>query len=159
MDVLLICSGNICRSPYAEGFLRHHLATRRGGAAEVRIRSAGTLGIVGAPPSPETIALAREAGFDLSAHRSRALQFDLVDEADEILVMENAHRNAIAARYPEDGAKVHLLSEFHPEGAGLAHPPDIFDPIGLPLAEYRRCFRLVADSLLGFARRRLPSAG
>lgn len=157
MDVLIVCSGNICRSPYAEGFLRHHLAARLAGHGSVRVGSAGTLGIIGSPPSPETVSLARETGFDLAAYRSRALQFDLVDEADEILVMEHAHREAIESRYPEDGGKVHLLSEFHPEGAGLSRPPDIFDPIGLPLAEYRRCFRLVRESLEGFARGQLRS--
>jgi len=157
VDVLLVCSGNICRSPYAEGYLRHHLAARSIGAGRVGVRSAGTLGIVGSPPSPETQALARETGFDLSAHRSRALQFDLVDEADEILVMEYAHREEIEARYPEDSGKVHLLSEFHPEAVGFAHPPDIFDPIGLPLAEYRRCFRLVRESLERFVHERLRS--
>jgi len=159
VDVLVVCSGNICRSPYAEGYLRHHLAARPGRGAAVGVRSAGTLGIVGSPPSPETVALAREAGFDLSAHRSRALEFDLVDEADAILVMEHAHREEIEARYPEDADKVHLLSEFHPEATGLARPPDIFDPIGLPLSEYRRCFRLVSESLERFVRERLRSLG
>ena len=159
MDVLLVCSGNICRSPYAEGYLRHHLAARPSGAREVAVRSAGTLGIVGSPPSPETVTLARESGFDVSEHRSRALQFDLVDEADEILVMEYAHREEIESRYPEDSGKVHLLSEFHPEATGLARPPDIFDPIGLPLSEYRRCFRLVRESLERFVQERLRSVG
>jgi protein-tyrosine-phosphatase len=159
VDVLVVCSGNICRSPYAAGYLRHHLAAQPVGGGAVGIRSAGTLGIVGSPPSPETLALAREAGFDLSGHRSRALEFDLVDEADAILVMEHVHREEIEARYPEDAGKIHLLSEFHPEAAGLVRPPDIFDPIGLPLTEYRRCFQLVRESLERFVRERLRSVG
>ena len=94
-----------------------------------------------------------------SALRSKALHYDRVDEADIILVMEAAHRREIASRYPEDAGKVRLLSEFHPAAKGLPQPPDIFDPIGLPLSEYRRCFQLVRDGLDGFLRQQLRIDG
>jgi protein-tyrosine phosphatase len=157
VEILVVCSGNICRSPYAEGYLRLRLA--RAGRPDVSIRSAGTLGIVGSPPSPETLTLAAEAGFDLAGHRSAALAYDRVDEADVILVMEEAHRRAIAGRYPEDAGKVRLLSAFHPGARGMPRVPDIFDPIGMPMAEYRRCFQLLRDSLDGFLRDRLGLGG
>ena len=106
--VLFICSGNICRSPYAHGYVQHRI----GDAGGVRVTSAGTLGIQGSPASPETVRLARESGFDLSGHRSQGLTLDLVDEADWILVMADAHRRELLRHYPEDEHKIHLLSQF-----------------------------------------------
>ncbi len=140
-DILVICSGNICRSPFAEGYLRLLLGQRK--RQDVRVQSAGTLGIVGSRASSDSMALAREAGFDLSEHRSRAVTFDAVDEAGIILVMERAHRRELARLFPDETERVHLLSEFHPSVSDPARAPDIFDPIGLPVEDYRRCFALV----------------
>jgi len=150
-DLLVICSGNICRSPFAEGYLRMRLAQRE--QQDVQVRSAGTLGIVGSPASSDSIALAQEAGFDLSEHRSSAVTFDAVDEAGIILVMEEAHRRELARLFPEETARVHLLSEFHPSVRDPARAPDVFDPIGLPLEDYRRCFVLVRDCIDNFLAR------
>ena len=150
-DILVICSGNICRSPFAEGYLRLRLAQR--GRQHVQVQSAGTLGIVGSPASSDSIALAQEVGFDLSEHRSRAVTFDAVDEAGIILVMEKAHRRELTRLFPEEAERVHLLSEFHPAVSDPARAPDIFDPIGLPVEDYRRCFALVRDCIDTFVTR------
>jgi protein-tyrosine phosphatase len=147
-DILVICSGNICRSPYAAGYLRQRL--QGAGSGDVEVRSGGTLGIVGSPASPESVKLAAEEGFDISAHRSSAISLDAVDEAGIILVMEEGHRRALRERFPDCTGKVHLLSEYHSSVQDPARAPDIFDPIGLPLEEYRRCFSLVRDCLEGF---------
>ena len=150
-DILVICSGNICRSPFAEGYLRRRLAQQ--GRQDVQVQSAGTLGIVGSPASSDSIALAEEAGFDLSEHRSRAVTFDAVDEAGLILVMEEAHRRELTRLFPEKAGRVHLLSEFHPSVSDPARAPDISDPIGLPIEDYRRCFALVRDCIDAFVDR------
>ena len=147
-DILIVCSGNICRSPYAEGYLRHRLGRLAG--VEIGASSAGTLGIVGSPPSPETLLLARDEGYDLASHRSQGITFDNIDEAEIILVMEAQHRRKVVDLYPESREKVHLLSEFHPSVTDFSQAPDIFDPIGLDMDEYRRCFSLVRDALDGF---------
>ncbi len=150
-DILVICSGNICRSPFAEGYLRRRLAQQ--GRQDVQVQSAGTLGILGSPASSDSIALAEEAGFDLSEHRSRAVTFDAVDEAGIILVMEKAHRRELTHLFPEEAERVHLLSEFHPSVSDPARAPDIFDPIGLPVEDYRRCFGLVRVCIDAFVDR------
>ncbi len=150
-NILFICSGNICRSPFAEGYLRWRLAQRR--RQHVQVQSAGTLGIVGSPASSESIALAEEVGFDLSEHRSRGVSFDAVDEAEIILVMEEAHRRELIRLFPEQAERVHLVSEFHPSVSDPARAPDIFDPIGLPIEDYRRCFALVRDCIDAFVDR------
>ncbi len=147
-DILVICSGNICRSPFAEGYLRFLLGQRH--RQHVQVQSAGTLGIVGSRASSDSMALAREAGFDLSEHRSRAVTFDAVDEAGIILVMEQAHRRELARLFPDAAERVHLLSEFHPSVSDPARSPDIFDPIGLSVEDYRRCFALVRDCIDAF---------
>ena len=147
MQILVVCSGNICRSPYAEGYLRRQLAAQ---GKEATVISAGTLGIVGERASSETLTLARSIGVDLDAHRSQGITYDRVDEADTILVMEAAHRRTLTDLYPEIEEKIHLLSEFHPGVTDPPPAPDIFDPIGLPMEDYRRCFSLVRDSIDGF---------
>lgn len=150
-DILVVCSGNICRSPYAAGYLRHGLASL--GRDDVTVRSAGTLGIVGSPASAESVLLAEEAGFDLSAHRSSAVTRDGMDEAEIVLVMENAHRQALHQAFPSDSERVRLLSEFHPSVEDPSRAPDIFDPIGRSMDDYRRCFRLIRDSIDAFMAR------
>ena len=153
--ILFLCSGNICRSPYAEGYLRHRL----GGDGGARVGSAGTLGIQGSPASTETSRLARESGFDLSGHRSRGMTFDAVDEADQILVMEDAHRRELMDRFPEGAHKVRLLSEYHPSVSDRSSAPDIFDPIGRPFEDFRQCFRLIRDSIDGLIEAGLGADG
>ncbi len=150
-DVLVVCSGNICRSPFAEGYLRMKWAQRD--QPEIQVQSAGTLGIVGSPASSDTLVLAKEVGFDLSEHRSRAVTLDVVDEAACILVMENAHRRELIRLFPETAERVHLLSEFHPSVSDPARAPDVFDPIGLPLEDYRRCYALIRDCIEAFVTR------
>lgn len=153
--VLFVCSGNICRSPFAEGYLRHRL----GDGVDIRAASGGTLGIEGSPASPETLRIAREMGFDLSRHRSRGLTLDRVDEADWVLVMEEQHRRTLSARYPEDAHKVSLLSAYHPSVRDAETIPDIFDPIGRPFADFRQCFGLIQASIDGFRVRELERRG
>jgi len=152
--ILVVCSGNICRSPYAAAYLQRRLAAM--GVTGIEVHSAGTLGILSSPPSPETLRLAQADGLDLSSHRSQGLSFEQVDEADIILVMEEAHRAILTERFPECRGRVHLLSEFHPSVRAAAAAPDIFDPIGMPLTDYRRCFALLRDAADGFQRARYP---
>jgi protein-tyrosine phosphatase len=147
-DILVVCSGNICRSPFAEGYLRMRLTESK--RDNVQVRSAGTLGIVGSPASDHTQELAKEAGFSLDAHRSSGVTFDLVDEAGVILVMEEAHRQELTRLFPEGADRVHLLSEYHPSVTEPSRAPDIFDPIGMSAEDYGRCFALVRVCIDGF---------
>lgn len=126
--VLVVCTGNSCRSPMAAGWLNRKLAGK-GWTAE----SAGTAAWNGAPASPEAIAVMREIGVDVSAHRSRLLTQELADGADVILAMTDEHRREIARRFPEAKAKTHLVAGF-----GLGPARDVADPIGLPEDVYRR---------------------
>lgn len=133
--LLLVCSGNICRTPMAVALARLH-GDRLNLALEVD--SAGTLGIEGAPADAKAAAVCRELGLDLSGHRSKGLTPELLAWADQVLVMEVAH--AVCARellpgLPED--RVQLLGS----QAGLG---EIADPIG---AWFKRPFRTARDQI------------
>jgi protein-tyrosine phosphatase len=87
--VLFVCMGNICRSPTAEGVLRHKLR-ERGLDAWVEVDSAGTHSWhIGAPPDERTQAHAGRRGYDLSELRARMLEPDDFDRFDFVLVMDD----------------------------------------------------------------------
>ena len=118
--VLFVCSGNICRSPMAEGLLRTYAEIRQ---RPVEVRSAGTLGIREAPADAYAVAVCAEIGVDLGGHRSQALTPELVAWADYVLVMEYAHAAVVRTMMPEVGEKVLLLG-------GFGRAMEIADPIG-----------------------------
>ncbi len=131
--ILFICTGNVCRSPMAEGLFRH-LTRERG---EYEILSAGVGAIDGQRPSPFAIQALQELGIDLSAQRSQALTAELVQRADYVFGMTQGHVDTVALLYPKAGEKTFLLREFDDTLQG--YEKDIPDPIGEGLEVYREC--------------------
>lgn len=131
--ILIICSGNICRSPMAEGLLRKFLAEQ--GIEDVRVHSAGTLDIEGAPASePGQRACAEAFGVDLSEHRSKGLTGAMLREADLVLCMADRHLWAVERLLPEARDKSFLLKSYAGHGG---HDLDVFDPIGESYERYQ----------------------
>ena len=126
--VLVVCTGNTCRSPMAEGWLNQKLAGK-GWAAE----SAGVGAWGGSPATPEAVEAMREIGVDLSKHRSRALTRAMVAGAEIVLAMTEGHRKEIARRFPEAEKKTFLV-----HGFGLGEAGDVADPVGYSVEVYRR---------------------
>jgi protein-tyrosine-phosphatase len=145
IHLLFVCSGNQCRSPMAAG-IAAQLALELGLDVDLEIRSAGTLGIEGAPAHPHAVAVCREIGVDISAHRSRGLTAALVRQADWIYVMEEHHGVAARTLVPELGENVIALGP-------LAGKPWIDDPIG---SWFRGPFRATRDELATGLRLALP---
>jgi protein-tyrosine-phosphatase/peptidoglycan/xylan/chitin deacetylase (PgdA/CDA1 family) len=138
-QVLFVCQGNICRSAYAEHALR-----RRVGNA-VRVESCG-LDVRESRPSPgRAVQAAHALGIDLSAHRSRAVDAEMIARADLVLAMEVRQLEALRAAYPTCAARFALLRDLAPLPHGLF--AEIDDPYGRDLTAFTRCFRLIEQSL------------
>src|SRR6185369_1524623 len=131
--ILFVCTGNICRSPMAEGLFRH--AT--GGRGNYRVLSAGVGAADGLPPSEFAARALKELGIDISQQRSRLLTADLVHQADYILGMTHSHVDAITLLYPQAAEKTFLLREF--DETLDAYENDISDPIGGSYEVYLNC--------------------
>lgn len=134
---LFVCSGNMCRSPYGEARFRRLTEGR-----DIRVMSAGTLGIIGRMAAPEMIATARERGLDLEAHRSSALTSMIVRASDAVFVMEEYHRREVLRLCPESGPRIVMLGLWQTEPA-----PEIVDPMGRAPSVYREAARRIDDAL------------
>ncbi len=124
MKVVFVCTGNICRSPTAEGVFRS-LAEEAGLAAEIVADSAGTHGYhVGEPPDPRTVSAAALRGYDISHQRARRVSARDFDEFDLVVAMDRGHRDALIRLAPEDRRdRLHLFLDFAP-GTGRKDVPD-----------------------------------
>ena len=108
--ILVVCSGNICRSPMAEGLLRHAMEGRSG-LHVPSIRSAGTIAMEGTPATREAITAARDRGVDIEAHRARRLTDAMIGDADLLVCMAAEHREEIDERVPEATDRTFTLKE------------------------------------------------
>ena len=149
--LLFVCSGNTCRSPLARV-----IAERELGALgwRVEVRSAGVGAMWGAPASEGSLRAAARHGLDLSEHKSRPIDDDLVRWADLILVMSPAH----LLRLTELGAagKAALLDAFArgEDVGGDASGAGIPDPFGGDDQDYEDTY-LMLEELIPKALRRL----
>ncbi len=111
--VLLVCMGNICRSPTAEGVLRHFIKIN-GLGDKVEVDSAGTHGYhVGEPPDQRTQRAASARGYNLSQLRARKVARQDLDYFDLILAMDKSNLdNLQRMAMPEQRAKIRLFMDF-----------------------------------------------
>jgi len=125
ISVLVVCTGNICRSPTAEGVMRD-LAGRRGLADRVNVRSAGTHDYhVGEKPDPRALRHAQRRGYDLSAQRAARLSSGAFAEFDFILAMDRGHLAILKELAPDDArARLALFLDASSRWQGL----DVPDP-------------------------------
>jgi len=140
--VLLVCYGNICRSPMAEGFLNRMLLDKNDKPMGIRVLSAG-LHAFGGSPTAEAIEVMRAEGINISGYRSRQLTRELVEEADLILTMKKEYKDMIVSRHPEFKHKVFTLKEF----AGETEDLDIADPYGEGMKAYETCAEEIKQTL------------
>ena len=131
--ILFLCTGNVCRSPMAEGLFRHAVK----GRGEFRIVSAGIGAVDGELPTQHSVQAMREIGINISHQRSRALTSELVRSADLILGMTHSHTDTVALLYPKAAEKTFLLREF--DETLEPYEKDISDPIGSPYHIYVEC--------------------
>lgn len=134
--VLIVCTGNTCRSPMAERLLQAKFHSRfesmfeEGKLAPIATYSAGVSAMSGGRASSEAIMALQGYGLDLKNHQSSPVTERVVRKADLILTMTNNHRNALLSRWPHLESKTHLLAV---DGG------DVSDPFGCNVDVYRAC--------------------
>ncbi|GIX36447.1 MAG: phosphotyrosine protein phosphatase [Lysobacteraceae bacterium] len=118
--ILVVCMGNICRSPLAEGILRHH-AQKAG--LELLVDSAGTHAYhVGEPPDPRAVAVARQRGIDITGLRARQVEAADAERFDHVLVADRRNLEDLRRRQPAVGARARLLLEVAGAGGEVPDP-------------------------------------
>ena len=139
MTVLFVCTGNTCRSPMAELFLRAELAKR--GMTHINVRSAGLGAYANDTISINAAAVMAGYGIDASTFRSTRLTTELVSCCDFIFTMTDHHRRAIVQALPDHAEKT----------ATLLAGKDVPDPFGGSVAEYKQVFETMRPALLELA--------
>jgi protein-tyrosine phosphatase len=177
--VLHVCTGNICRSPMAEGLMR--LGAQERGLVGLEVSSAGTWGHEGSPMEPHALTTLEEYGVDGSGFRARELVAEHVVAADLVLGATREHRAAAVVLQPRAAARTFTLRELArlvagvdvsllPTGdlrargqalislaaaqRGLLRPDrpgddDLSDPYHAPASQFVRCAGLVEQALQG----------
>jgi protein-tyrosine-phosphatase len=131
MRVLFVCTGNICRSPFAEVVARA-LNDRTG----IEFASAGTIAIDGNHATPTGVAVAAQLGIDMQRHRATQLTAEVLAGSDIVYAMEQGHVASVLELDP--GARVDLL---RPDGEAIR------DPYGGDRIEYRECYSVIRDAI------------
>lgn len=149
-QILVICHGNICRSPFAAGLLEHAL-----GSAGVRVASAGLWG-PGRPSPAAAIKAGLRRGVDLQLHRSQLVTPALAASADLILVMDARQRAVLRFEYGVPDGRIVVLGDLDPVPIpGRA----ILDPYDRPAADYERSYARIERCVAALLALLTPSAG
>ncbi len=139
--ILVVCVGNICRSPMAAALLKSALGEQDG----ISVESAGLGALVGHPADDFALELMEEMGEDMSQHRARQIHPDMVKEADLVLVMETKHKRSIDIADPTARGKVHRLGEWQER--------DIDDPYRQPKAAFVDALEEIQEGVASWVER------
>ncbi|MEM6515423.1 MAG: low molecular weight protein-tyrosine-phosphatase [Bacteroidota bacterium] len=136
-SILMVCLGNICRSPLAHGIMEHKLNPNN-----YYVDSAGTADYhVSAAPDRRSIKVAKENGIDISSQRGRQFQVSDFDKFDHIFVMDNSNLNNVAklARNASDMQKVKLILDTQKETTAEIVP----DPYYGDFSDFEKVFKIL----------------
>lgn len=142
--ILVVCVGNICRSPTAEHLLREAL-----GDCGCTVSSAGLGALVGQPIEPSALAVLERHGHAPRPHAARQLDDALLADADLVLVMEKGHLQEIGRRAPQARGKTFLLGKWRGDA-------EIPDPYRKDEAAFERAYQLIDDCVAPWAARIAP---
>jgi len=150
IHVIFICTGNICRSAMADGYLKYRLK-KLGKEENVVVTSAGTHAMQG-EKSPKFAKLAiAKYGANIESHTATTLENANMEQAKFILVMTERHKRDVITRYPELADKIKLLGEY----AKDKDYEEIDDPWGYNYNVYENCAKEIVDSVEGFIEKEL----
>lgn len=131
-SILVVCEGNICRSPMAQALLAAALP-------QADVRSAGLGAMVGMPADEVAIALMRERGIDIGAHRAVQITRQACTESDVVFVMDADQRRRVETLYPHAHGRVFRLGEYAKR--------DIPDPYRQTEAAFRHALSLIDEGV------------
>ncbi|WP_282604899.1 low molecular weight protein-tyrosine-phosphatase [Pelagibius sp. Alg239-R121] len=147
LQVLFICTGNICRSPSAEGVLRHRLA-EAGLADRITIDSAATHDYhTGEPPNPRAVRCCAKRGYDLTGLRARRLTREDFENFDVISVMDRGHMEILKSRCPS--GEEHRLKLFLDHAEPPLQGQDVPDPYYGGPEDYEAMLDLIEEGMTG----------
>jgi protein-tyrosine phosphatase len=133
--ILIVCMGNICRSPTAEYLFRQRMKSR-----DVKFSSAGLGALVGSPMDATALQLLAESGIDGTMHRAHQLTPSVLREADLVLAMEKNHVAAMIQLAPEVHGKIYLLDKW-------LHGNDIPDPYRQPRTAFEHVHEIITQGV------------
>lgn len=136
--ILVVCKGNICRSPLAEAYLKDQV---KKSGLPIDVYSAGLETSFGKPAHPLAQVVCTQGGLMLNQHATQPLHKEQVERADIILVMEWRQRNRIVKLYPQAGPKVFLLRQFYDESV-----QEVADPYSGTLEDFQTCFSMIKQA-------------
>lgn len=137
-SVIMICTGNLCRSPMAEGIFKRKVALMN--RNDIQVSSMGIHAREHQNATSHAIEVCRENFIDITGHQSRPLVFEELRGADIIFVMEKFHSNFIRTFVPQAAEKLALLAHW-PSKESKEH--SVSDPINGKINEYRKTFKLI----------------
>ncbi|WP_417586004.1 low molecular weight protein-tyrosine-phosphatase [Nitrincola sp.] len=137
-NILVVCIGNICRSPTGELMLRNLCPSKK-------VHSAGLGALVDKPMDATALELADEHGLDGKEHKARQLTRELAQEADLILVMEQKHIKGVIQLAPEAGGKTFLFNKWAGNG-------EIPDPYRQQRPAFEHVYSLMEQGAAGWAK-------
>jgi len=136
--ILVVCKGNICRSPLAEAYLKYQMEKH---GLPITVHSAGLETSFGKPAHPLAQVVGRQGGLSLDKHATQPLHKNQVEQADIILVMEWKQRNRVVKLYPQAKAKVFLLRQFYDQSV-----LEVADPYSGTIADFQTCFSMMKQA-------------
>lgn len=127
-SILIVCTGNICRSPIAEGLFRARLKRKN-----ITVTSAGVAAMVGWPADDLAIEVMREAGLDISDHRAQQVTLPMLNQHDLILTLDQTHSDWLNRTYPQFRGRVHKVLKWRDNR-------DVEDPYRQPKSAFEQSF-------------------